>query len=733
MRLRTKLLILLLLIALAPILVVGLSSRRTALAFGSGLAEEIESELISRARSDLRRRVASYTELLDKEKSLVETLVLLQGREASRLLREPASASAPPSFWTGEDIDEGRRPPGMVVSERMVRRDGSNGAERVALSLAEPVFVPAPEVGVREVEEAALRLRPLIDLKIELREGRPDLVRHQFVALSSGVYMSYPATGGYPEGFDARETAWYERASQFTDQTVWTMPVIDPVTGTAGMVCVRPLRDANGELLGVAGIELAIDEVLRGIPVDDISNVPLSLLIGIPRGASHFDERLRVFSQTENREGGGRGWRAAEEPALLEPFMLEGLERAEDRDRARRLVVDIERAAEGRSVSTVREVMFRGETSMAAFEPFASDPSFFFMFITPTEPVVRSAVNMRDQVVRRTETEMTVMLTMTVGIAAMTMLLALLASRTVTRRVNDVASAARKLASGDLDATTNIRGNDEIAELGAAFNEMMPRLREHLRMSQSLGLAMGVQRGLLPGDSPAIEGFDAHGLSRYCDETGGDYYDFIRSASGAWAVTVGDVSGHGVAAALLMTTARAVLRRSADATDCPREIVKDINRHLANDARLGHFMTLFLMMIDPEVGEGSRKLRWVNAGHESAIVYDPRTDSFDELTGGGIPVGIERDWPYESHECACPDPGTVIVIGTDGIWEARDPGGVMFGRDAFRELIRRNAGESAERIARTIIGEVTKFCRDAPRTDDITLVVLKRVQVGDGA
>lgn len=727
MRLRTKLLILLLLIALAPILVVGLSSRRAALSFGSGLAEEIEAEMISRARSDLRRRVASYTDLLDKEKSLVETLVMAQSREVSRLLGEPASAASPPSFWTAEDIDEGRRPPGMVVSERMVRRGGPNGTERVALSVAEPVFVPAPGVSVREIEEAALKLHPLIDLLSELREGRPDLMRHQFVALANGVYMSYPATGGYPEGFDARETAWYERASQFSDRTVWTMPVVDPVTGTAGMVCVRPLRDRDGELLGVAGIELAIDEVLRGMPVDDISQVPVTLLIGIPGGASHFDERLRVFSQIDGREGSSRGWRTAEEPPLLEPYLLEGLESAEDRERSRRLLVDIERAAEGRTVSMVREIAFRGEPSMAAFEPFASDPSFFFLFITPTEPVVRSAVNMRDQVVRRTETEMTVMLTMTIGIAAVTMLLALLASRTVTRRVNDVAAAARGLASGDLDATADVRGNDEIAELGAAFNEMVPRLREHLRMSQSLGLAMGVQRGLLPGSSPDIEGFDTYGLSRYCDETGGDYYDFIRSSSGAWAITVGDVSGHGVAAALLMTTARAVLRRSADATDCPREIITDINRHLANDARLGHFMTLFLMMIDPDNGDGSRRLRWVNAGHESAIVYDPASDSFDELTGGGIPAGIERNWPYEAHECACPAEGCVIVIGTDGIWEARDPGGVMFGRDAFRELIRRNAGESAERIARSIIGEVTKFCRDAPRTDDITLVVIKRV------
>lgn len=726
MRLRTKLLILLLLIALVPIMVVGLTSRRAALGFGSGLAEEIETELISRARSDLRRRVASYTELLDKEKRLIETLVLTQAREADALLRAPAGSEAPPSYWTGADIDEGRNPPGMVVSDRMLRRT-DNGPERVALSMAEPVFVPAPGLSVRDVESAAARLRAATDLMGELRRGRPEFVRHQFIALPDGVLMSYPATGGYPEGFDVRETAWYQRTAQATDESVWTMPAVDPVTGTIGMVCARPLRGDDGELLAVTGIELAMDEVLRGIPVDDISQVPVSLLIGIPRGASHFDGRLRVFSQTVDREGGAGRWRADEEPPLLEPYMLEGLEDSGDRDLARRLISDIERAADGRSVSRVREILFRGEPSMAAFEPFDSDPGFFFMFITPTEPVVRSAVNMRDQVVRRTETEMTVMLTMTVGIAVMTMLLALLASRTVTRRVNDVASAARSLASGDLDATADVRGSDEIAELGAAFNEMVPRLREHLRMSQSLGLAMGVQRGLLPGSSPEIDGFDTHGLSRYCDETGGDYFDFIRSGSGAWAIAVGDVSGHGVAAALLMTTARAVLRRSADATDCPREIMTDINRHLANDARLGHFMTLFLMVVEPTGDNGSRRLRWVNAGHESAIVYDPKTDSFDELTGGGIPAGIERDWPYDAHECECPGPGCVIVIGTDGIWEARDPDGVMFGREAFRELIRRNSAESAERIARSIIGEVTKFCRDAPRTDDITLVVIKRV------
>lgn len=299
-------------------------------------------------------------------------------------------------------------------------------------------------------------------------------------------------------------------------------------------------------------------------------------------------------------------------------------------------------------------------------------------------------------------------------------------SRRVTRSLEELTAAVDKVAKGDLQAKAPVDGKDEFAVLGGAFNTMVPQLADGLKLKESLELAMEVQQALLPSGAPSVDGLEIAGRSIYCDETGGDYYDFIEMTNlskDTLAIAVGDVTGHGIAAALLMTTARALLRGQAATTGNIANLITHMNRHLSRDCHGGRFMTMYYLVIDA----ATRHLRWVSAGHDAAIAYNPATDLFVELEGADLPMGVDSDWQYQEFERGGFIDGQVIVIGTDGIWETRDATGRMFGKTGLRELIRTHARRPSAEIAKVIADALSKYRQGKSQEDDVTLVVMKFV------
>lgn len=242
---------------------------------------------------------------------------------------------------------------------------------------------------------------------------------------------------------------------------------------------------------------------------------------------------------------------------------------------------------------------------------------------------------------------------------------------------------------------------------------------------KSLALAGEVQRGLLPQKSPNIPGLDIAGRIITCDEIGGDYFDFFSGTdcpNQHFGVVVGDVTGHGVDAALLMTSARAFLRMRTSQCGSISQIVSEMNRHLTLDVLdSGRFMTLFYMTIDPE----KKHLHWVRAGHDPAILYDPVQDTFEELKGPGLALGVDEHFVFEENHKKGLTTGQIIAIGTDGIWEARNKDGKMYGKNRFCEIIRHHANEIANDIVHAVYDDVDRFTSGLKSEDDITLVVIK--------
>jgi serine phosphatase RsbU (regulator of sigma subunit) len=250
--------------------------------------------------------------------------------------------------------------------------------------------------------------------------------------------------------------------------------------------------------------------------------------------------------------------------------------------------------------------------------------------------------------------------------------------------------------------------------------------RKNELLRQALALAEEVQRNLLPQAAPGLPGFDIAGLSLYSDETGGDYFDFIHEPNedkNRFGVIIGDVTGHGIAAALLMTTARAFLRMRSFQPGSLAAVIDDVNRLLCADlADSGRFMTLFYLAIDTE----KKRLHWVRAGHDPIILYDAATGLAQDIPDkGGPPLGIVTEARYAENSAEGMKPGQVALLATDGLWEARNAAGEMFGKDRVRALLGRHHGESAADLVDAVMAGLRDFLGDVQPEDDVTLVAIK--------
>ena len=210
-------------------------------------------------------------------------------------------------------------------------------------------------------------------------------------------------------------------------------------------------------------------------------------------------------------------------------------------------------------------------------------------------------------------------------------------------RINKGLSIIRE---GNYNVDIQVMGNDEISTIAENINKMAGGLKERERFQKSISIAREVQQLLLPKQNPEISGLDIAGQSIYCEETGGDYYDFLDIGlqnSKSIGIVVGDVSGHGIGSALFMAMARSLLHLRSTQPGTLSEIINDVNHQLAIDLEdSGQFMTLFYLIVDQQ----AQSIKWVRAGHEPGIVYDRCNDSFDELRGSGIPIGVDADFKY---------------------------------------------------------------------------------------
>lgn len=282
----------------------------------------------------------------------------------------------------------------------------------------------------------------------------------------------------------------------------------------------------------------------------------------------------------------------------------------------------------------------------------------------------------------------------------------------------DSKASAKEFSDKDLTLFRALAGQVAQAVDNA---RLLQHYDEKRRMQEELHVAQQIQQSLLPRGGLQAAGLDIAGLSVPCEETSGDYFDYVRRPGGRLGLVIGDVSGHGLGAALLMSTARALLRAFAATEATPAELVTRLNRFLSEDIETGRFMTLFY----GEIALRERTMTYVRAGHNEPVIYRRDKDAFEELGEGGVALAVIDNFEFESTGPLQLTRGDLVVLYTDGIVEAMSPSREPFGIDRMKDVLRGHRDLTAKEIAAKVRQAVRDHTGTDVREDDLTLVVAK--------
>jgi len=243
---------------------------------------------------------------------------------------------------------------------------------------------------------------------------------------------------------------------------------------------------------------------------------------------------------------------------------------------------------------------------------------------------------------------------------------------------------------------------------------------ERERMERELELATEIQQSFQPSAPPVMDDYEFQGISFSCYEIGGDDYDFIPRHDGKMLIALGDVSGKGTAAALLMSSVHAAIHAQVAAKTSLYEMVKSVNQYLAENTPTNRFVTLFVAELDPLLGTFS----YINAGHNPPLIGH-LDGKVEQLESGGFPLGILPMADFEVGQTKL-EPGESLVIYSDGVSEANNLNEDEFGMERLIQVVSQNLKSSAAGMRDKVESALSTFTQTAPPNDDITLVIVKR-------
>ncbi len=450
------------------------------------------------------------------------------------------------------------------------------------------------------------------EFNIKDEETGPDL--YEYYCDSHGRINKHP-TKIFP--YDPRNRPWYKAAIQ-ADKSTWTQPYArlhkDRADTSLALGYAQPFRDSNGRLIGVMNAELTLN---------DITHFLENLSVGRTGKAFLLDQQGRLI--------------AASSGVLLTDIRKYPIAASASADR------QIARASAflEKEFKSFREIGSRyqlrlkinREPYLLMISPSEHETGLTWLIATlvPENDFLASIKAGRYRNIK-------------IGVVAVsaTLLFGIVLAVISLLPMLDLITYFNKVGRGQLDHEIKLEYSTEFVDLSKKINAVTADLRDRMRLRHSLVLAQEVQQNLLPSGTPNIKGLDIAGHATYCDETGGDYYDFLKIAGQpdtAAGIVVGDVVGHGVAAALLMATARGIVRSRCRTPGSLADLLTHLNNQLVKDTGGDRFMTMLLMAVDAE----RKEMRWASAGHDSPFVYDPHEDRFHELNGSNLSLGLKKE------------------------------------------------------------------------------------------
>ncbi len=248
------------------------------------------------------------------------------------------------------------------------------------------------------------------------------------------------------------------------------------------------------------------------------------------------------------------------------------------------------------------------------------------------------------------------------------------------------------------------------------------QIEQRQRLEADLEAARSIQRGLLPRGVPPLADYEAAGQSWPADQTGGDYYDWMKLPNDRWIFTIADVTGHGIGPALLAANCHAYVHAVFGTEGDIHRWISRINQFLAQDLEPGLFITFLGVELNPENGE----LSLLSAGHGPTLLYRASGGTVEELPTQGLPLGLVADFAYDIPLVFHLEPGDVLMLMTDGIAEWTNRRNEQFGVERAAAFLRDEAGRDAKEIIERLRNCVMLFAEGTGQKDDLTVVVIKR-------
>jgi|GEM_PF-2000695 len=494
-----------------------------------------------------------------------------------------------------------------------------------------------------------------------------------------------------PAGTNPRDSAWYRNAA-FLGGTVWDGPRPGPDGKGLIVIAATPVRGTDQALLGVSAAAFDVEDTLQSATSRiDVEGVDLSVVQIAPSDPNGTALQTMATSAES-------AWADALPPevaALLADEMTMG-------------------------AMDVRAVAIEGVPFLVASEPVLGGAAHM-VGVVSYDAIAAVVRDHRATFDATTGQQLLLTGTLAAFVIIIVALVALTSARIQARPIQELVEAVRRVGRGDFTARLTPKRGDEMGRLAIAFNRLAPALADRLKMRRDLDLAEEVQAHLLPQQAPSIPGLDVAFVYQPSDQMGGDYIDFLETRFGH-VLLVGDVTGHGAAAALLMATARAFVRAHASTATDVGDLLTRLNADLAKAVSGGRFMTAFCISVSLD----GQTVSWAGAGHHPAILLKIKSGDSCDIEAEQIPLGIDPTTIYVVAPLPGPSDGWLLCVATDGVEENLSPHNQQMGRDAIVTALHDARSQPAEVVLDALLAAHKDHAAGTAARDDVTILIVKK-------
>lgn len=542
-----------------------------------------------------------------------------------------------------------------------------------------------------------------------------------YVGTRSGIWYRYSKSNHYDPSYDPRAREWYKNAAGHQGNTVW----LDTYTDFYGNVCItcaRAFCDAQGNLIGVVAADIQLKDMLN-----EITRVK----IGQSGHAFVIDRNKTLIAHPD--------------------YFEEGFEKDIECHVQIQEEYRGEVNASGGKGSGIISLTLDGIDSYLAFH-ILDETEWYLCVSVDKEEVIRPALDTKQEIDSMTgkaqehiqEIMSSVMkrfILFFAVIGGVMVIVSFAVAGSITRPIQKLAENVALIGRGELDRKVDVECSDEIGSLAEAFNRMLEDLNDYIRritlitaekerIGAELQVATQIQADMLPGIFPPFldrEDFDIYATMAPAKEVGGDFYDFFMVDDTHLAMVMADVSGKGVPAALFMVIGKTLIKDHTKAGIPLGEVFTEVNRLLCESNKEGLFITAFECVLDLKTGS----MVYVNAGHEPPFIakYN-ETYKMYNVTPQFVLAGYD-DMTYQHGELQLA-PGDRLFLFTDGITDAVNADGQLYGMERLSGTLCANAAKKPRELLQAVRQDIDRFVGGEEQFDDITMLGLEFKKKIDG-